>query len=559
MSFFTALLLISGCLTGAHAGGVTPAEAEDFYTAGLSSYSTVLASLPPGGTRCRESYAGLFRKDTLRISVFLGFIDCNIPDLALDGPIKRALTALLTRECPPGLHACGFASPAGPEDGPAALTKKLPGYAREKTVTVKIFDSSVSGSILECTGPLRGPQRARSAAAAGEYIGALGRDDIVLYMGHSRYGTGPGFSPVSFTSPESARIYVRRPLLPRMRAALLGRSGPPAMLGFIACNTEKYYAALAHSASPGSALLLSSGDSTHLNSAHTLLGAIDSVLGRRCSGDFSRSLNKDGTDRPFSLYGFFAENPHTRYHRHTPVMLILSALLLLPFLMILLPSRFSGPCDLPLGTPEGPFRGFVLLAASLLPGLLAAGLLRAGRMPALPLALAVSGCLSLALSMLKKRVPPGGLRSCAAVVLPPFSLAAAAYFCITFLPELSAAHAARSSLQTLRLGLAFAALLPFCLFHSDLLLRADRERPVKGFALAAALNLALYLLLALGLERTGPRVFVSLVPVSVLALYLHGVSFLLRRRFGNIAGPAFFQALTLALIITEGLHIFLYN
>lgn len=559
MRLLPALLpLIFCCLTGANAGGITPAEAHDFYTAVLSSHSQTLASVPRGGPQCAESYAGLFRKDTLAISVFLGFTDSSIPGLVLDRPIKRALVTQLTRGCPRGLLACGFASAPGPEDGPAVLTKTLRVDDRNKTVLVKIFDSSVSESSRECGGPLRGRQQARSAAEADEYAAALGRDDIVLYMGHSRYGTGPGFYPVSFTSPSAVRAYIERPLLPRMRAALKGRSAPPAALGFISCNSEKYYADLAHSASPGSALLISSDDSTHPDNARTLLGFIDSVLGRRCFGDLGRSVNS-AAGRTFSLYGFFGEAPHHRYHRHTPVMLVLAALLIIPFLMVLTPLHFAGSCDLLPGTPEAPFRGSIFLAASLLPGLLAAGLLRSGWRLALPLVLSTAGYIVLAIAIIRDRTSNGGPRTCAAVVLPPLSIAAAGYFCLTFLPELSARNAAHASLQALTLILVFAALLPFFLFTSAILPQKGPESAVKGFVRSAALNLALYIALALGLNLAGTPGSVSLISVTILALYLHGVSYMLRGRFGGITGPAFFQALTMALICTEGLQIFLYN
>ena len=139
------------------------------------------------------------------------------------------------------------------------------------------------------------------------------------------------------------------------------------------------------------------------------------------------------------------------------------------------------------------------------------------------------------------------------------SSAAAAYFCMTFLPELSAGNAAYSLLQTLRLSFTFALLLPFCMFSGDILLRPRPDSGAKGFIFSAALTLALYFTLALGLDRAVTRVSFSLISVAILALYLHSVSFLLRSRGRNMTGPAFFQALTMALIFTEGMQIFLYN
>ncbi|NNN06484.1 MAG: hypothetical protein HKL90_11335 [Elusimicrobia bacterium] len=542
------------CAAGAARADARTGGPPNSLDAQIDGYSRYLARLPPGGAECSDSYRALEGKDVLRIGVFFGFADAGAQ--VVDQPIRRALVAQLAQPCRENLSACGFAvEPSSAPDGPATLTKTQTFGGRRTKIVLDVVDSSVDESYARDVGARRVEQEAKSRATTERYLAALHDDDAILYAGHARYGTGPGFCPLPFFSLDSVMTYVRRPLLARMKSALADPGRAPAVIGILSCDSRHLYAGSLHDFAPRSSLLVTTDLTTHFDNALAALGFIDSLLARRCGEDFQKSLNEGGFIFPFELDGFFTPAP--RYGRSDDILRDVAALFLLPFLAALASRPRERTSSVPLSARSAARDGLFLVLC-LAPGPLIAARFSGDTAAVLPYVFGLAGGLLSVIALRRREFAPRDISRLARRVRLPLFSAAGLCFLLAFQPEPSTLNALASALHALRLAAYFAVFLPFFIFAENRLLAPFSGDGAKGLAATLGVSGAFYYAVFFALNHSGARLMIA--GPFTLAFVLGGqlIAFLLCRGRKDVFAAAVFQALTLAWIFAAGLQGALY-
>ena len=548
------LLLLALPMPRAH-GATGAISSVDEFASELQDYSQKLEAMPPSSDACRIPYSKIDAKLPLTIGVFFGFIDTGRKNYVADGDFKEALIRVLTQGCSGPLQACGFAASAGEPAAPN-LTR-LRKSQGDRDVVIDVYDSSVSSDYSTAVTRLSTQQEAKSRLAEEEYLAALKRDAVVLYAGHTRRFCDAGFYPPLAFSQTSAATFLRRPFFFRVYDALRQSASRPAILGLFACRTSEYYAGRIHAFAPGAALIVSSDSSPHENNLLGLFGAINMILAHSCSGDAGKSVNAD--DAPvFHVYGLFEHSPHPRYTRYLDGRLVLIGLLIIPFLVLLVTGRTPAASAWPAAAPVGAWRGAALMTLLMIPCTIVTRSF-SDESTALPLLLALLGALSLALALARAKISWRQLTAATRQAWPALPLFLFLYFCSNIIREASLDNALSALRQAMTFTAVFFLIWPFVLFSEEALFAPFVGDDSPGFIASCLQTLVFYLALWLALCALAPVYKPKVWPIAAAALYFRTSSFLLYRRKPRLVIPAISLAMTLALIITEGIHVLIYN
>lgn len=551
-----AFLLILA-LTAPRAHGATAAASSvDEFAGELQAYSRKLEALPPPSAACTAPYAKVEVKNPLTIGVFFGFIDTGRKNYVADGDFKQALIRRLTRGCAGTLQACGFAAAAGEPTAPneTRLRKSQSG----RNVVIDVYDSSVGGDYAAAVGRLSAEQEARSRLAEDQYLAAMNQDAVVLYAGHTRRFSGTGFHPPLALTRSSAATFLRRPFYLRVYDALRRSASPPAVMGLFACFSSESDAGRIHALAPGTALIVTSQSSPHENNLLGMFGAINMVLARPCFSEAEKSVNA-GDAPVFHVYGLFGQAPHARYTRDLDGRLVLIGLLIIPFLVLRVSERTpSAAAAWPFGPSHGAWRGAALMMLLMIPCTFVARTF-ADESTALPILLALLGAVSLAIAAGTGRISWARLAAATRRAWPALPLFVILYFCANLAREAGVDNAVSALRQAATFTAVFFLIWPFALFSEEVLLAPFVGEDSPGFIASCVQTLVFYLALWLSLCALAPVYKPRLWPVAALALYIRASSFLLYRRKPRVLIPALCLAMTLALLITEGIHVLIYN
>jgi hypothetical protein len=291
-------------------GSAEPAPAPSWYEStevtdfrdDLSKLDGVTAAGDDASASCKSAYDRVFARPTVEVSVFFGYTndeaDPGAPatDLVYDPFVKESFSRLLQQPCSGSLAACDFR----PEGNADTLVRELPGPdGRPRTVRIHLEASSVTESDRQNRHPLGSRQKSHSRGIERDFLASLDGSQVVIYAGHARHGTGPGFKPLPSGSLSWIEAGIFHPSWRRMRTALKRAKSPPALIGMFACLTDHFYRKGLMKAAPRSGLVLTEV-SMQVEEAHeSLLGTLNAVLGLRCEADFGKSL------RNTRLFGFF--------------------------------------------------------------------------------------------------------------------------------------------------------------------------------------------------------------------------------------------------------------
>jgi hypothetical protein len=124
------------------------------------------------------------------------------------------------------------------------------------------------------------------------YEKSLQNDDVVFYMGHSRYGTGPDFGPLDPYSLDAVSRVASKNNLKRMKNALALRKGNPKILGMLTCQSKLYYAKELHDIAGDSGLIMTNQTTSADDMVPIALSSLDSLLGMKCKSSFDKGLNE---------------------------------------------------------------------------------------------------------------------------------------------------------------------------------------------------------------------------------------------------------------------------
>jgi len=279
----------------------------------ISTLNEATATSPDAPLACKNAYQNFFarlhHKGLLDIRVFSGYLnqekdgDIAASDWVKGNYVAWSLAQFLTSPCKGTLSACGF-TPVWQSDNSqeTKLTKEITDLnGRPLTAVVTIENASLTESDKKNRGVLHEQQKTWSKQVAYDFGRALYESDVVLYDGHARHATGPGFKPLPTMSLAWIDAGLFRPSRRAMLSALKDSPAPPQLFGYFACEVDRYYEHGVESAAPSTAMALSvtreipnSGGelvipSTVDNSSSTI-GMLNAILGFRCEDDFKKSL-----------------------------------------------------------------------------------------------------------------------------------------------------------------------------------------------------------------------------------------------------------------------------
>lgn len=282
----TLLFLTSGSFTWA----VQPLSKNDLapFEKNLLAQTRLLESQSP--QTCEASYRHIFAPDLaeVHISMVYGYLDSQ--DVAMDGAFSRTMIDHLQLPCQtPQVQACGFrlARTSGPT---TELRKQIKIGQAERTIVLTVLSPSLTWDDRYNQGLQQGywDQKKQSEAVQKEFLRALKESQVVLYDGHARRGAGPGFFPTDPIREYLSKI--RRQSFHQVLDAVSDSRSQLKFLGLLACETEKYYEDEILSAAPHLGLIVTKANINADRSEQSLLGALNSLLARKCQPEFARSL-----------------------------------------------------------------------------------------------------------------------------------------------------------------------------------------------------------------------------------------------------------------------------
>jgi hypothetical protein len=224
-------------------------------------------------------------------------MDTGLGDVANPSMRDSILDALTTYGdlCKHALHpySCGFKQDPSNAN---LLSKKIRAPdGTVKTVQIKLIDATLD------------------AHAEADFLASFS-DDAVFYLGHSRSGGGPDFNPPRLLANGDRDYAWYRRNQPGFRAietTLANSKDHPKLLALLSCDSGKHFSERLHQLAPETALIVSQAEVEFLEQEHSLIGAIDGLLGAKCHDDFVKDLQfvdlSSGKDPAgiLQLIGFF--------------------------------------------------------------------------------------------------------------------------------------------------------------------------------------------------------------------------------------------------------------
>jgi len=269
---------------------------------------------------CERTYQKLYSDPSkFKISVVFGYTNDPDTDEVGDPTSDLAVQYRLLASCWDVPEPCGFSRI---ENG--RFSKVIFGPdGKERVVEIDVSHSAYSDKNSENVGIHSAEQKLYSQTAEQNFFKSLSDSDIVIYDGHARHGTGPGFAPLSLGGWAWA-ISTKSRLI-KMMETLLFTWHPPKVIAMLSCDSEMYYGAALHFASPRSALILHRQYMTGGDNMRTLDAVIGSFLTMKCEKEFHQALTDALTTyivhpdelaplkeeyRAPVIYGFFEGHPH---------------------------------------------------------------------------------------------------------------------------------------------------------------------------------------------------------------------------------------------------------
>ena len=273
---FSQMVMVAGLVSGS-----LPAFAstqEDFEQA-ADEISAQAEKLSRQSQRsCPGEHLRLSGAKSLRVSLFHGYDDAE--GVVHDKGTSKAMVYSLTQPCTGALTACGFKI-VEKKSNIVRVARTIKG----RPVTISVYSTSVStdDNANKDHSRLGEQQRAQSQAVIASFRSELQTSDIVMYMGHSRYGSGGGFKPVNGLG--SVFDFVFRGPLREMTSALRLRPSNLKVLGIFSCSSDKYYRRAVEEANPQMNLLVTHVDTLSTESLQGVYGALDALLANKCNGE----------------------------------------------------------------------------------------------------------------------------------------------------------------------------------------------------------------------------------------------------------------------------------
>ena len=278
----------------------------------LEKQAAHLARLPidKGSRGCGERYERLWRDQALEIDWFYGYLDSN--EIVMDRMVRDETIRALRLKCGRGpIGACGFKKVADHSKsmGPILLTKDLPAGHQ---VRIRIWNSTLNDWNYENTlgvGRLiltRKAQKEKNQAVWDAFLRSLRQTEVVIYDGHSRGGSGPGFGPYGVSQMVSGQLLKSN--WRRVVRALEKSSQRPEVIMFASCKSQDYYLPALRKKFPGMAVAATEFEQSFGNNEQTVFSLVDSLVVGRCQAGINEAMRASHADRTASMEVFNFES-----------------------------------------------------------------------------------------------------------------------------------------------------------------------------------------------------------------------------------------------------------
>lgn len=142
----------------------------------------------------------LAQADVCRLAIFFGYNDQRPDDLVVDGIQRTLLENRLTGGCHhAGDLLCAWMRTSYGDEG--NLRRNFGG----REIEIRLRSASLTRSDQVNRGQLASQQNSLSATRRAQFLASFADSDVVMYVGHSRFGDGPDFSPPLLRSSGAVR------------------------------------------------------------------------------------------------------------------------------------------------------------------------------------------------------------------------------------------------------------------------------------------------------------------------------------------------------------------
>lgn len=241
--------------------------------------------------QCAKAYAKLFSKDQFKMSVYFGYGDMEKSDYTTDLDERRFFESFLTMECREGISLCGFEKTKS-KTKPNTYSKKIQLNQRTVDFQIALYHSSLTEIEKINRSTEKKQQHNLSRHLQLKYIESLINDDAVMYFGHARRGSGPGFFPLDEKSWLWLKTYSTTPFLNEINKSLQKSKKSAALIGMINCDGEGHYGKYLNQYAKKSSLFLTRQTTEGGDALRTLVIGVDGLLSESCEPQMNALLKK---------------------------------------------------------------------------------------------------------------------------------------------------------------------------------------------------------------------------------------------------------------------------
>ncbi len=257
-----------------------------------------------GSASCVERYRKLYQDGVLNVAVGFGYWDNSPGEFVFDQFIANGLRRNLVAPCSSGMNVCGFTR-AGD-----VFTKKVQGPDGQlNRFTISLTHGTLSTSNLKNTTELKTQQNTKCAAATKQFFGEVSRgSEVVVYIGHARFGGGPDFCP-PVRKPNKKIDYdwyqANTPGLNRLLSSMetsraVGKENQ--IVALYACNSRRRFHQRLASKIPEAGYILTDVDIYAGDAIASVATTIDSLMSQKCVKGFAEGHRLSSGVKMFGIF-----------------------------------------------------------------------------------------------------------------------------------------------------------------------------------------------------------------------------------------------------------------
>lgn len=257
----------------------TPAESWLYHD--YNPVLKTLRSLPSLGQ------APMSRKKTITwaLGYFDGFLDKPLvyqgrdygKKVPVDSFHASILEQILADDCKSGMQLCEFYLDKE-KDGVMLFSKLVESARGEEYVELRVLQASLTPDAEVNLGEGRQEQAERARSLRDQFLASFGNSELVLYVGHSRYGGGPDFGPAKYRADgqidEEAHAKDRRSAQ-ALVVATSAKSRQAKAFALLSCAGTEHFSSEISKRAPNLQLMLSVTDTSAVDQMTTGLAATE--------------------------------------------------------------------------------------------------------------------------------------------------------------------------------------------------------------------------------------------------------------------------------------------